>query len=299
MSDHHGAACTECGNPLKDESLFCASCGARVQQTSAEGLHTTGPIIGAPQPPAHPAAPSLSPLPAGYVTPSSLPAAGQMPQAPAPAPARAGANTNRAVVIGVASALAAVLLVVAGIGVGAFFLNQNSEPSVAVAPAGQAQTTEAAAPAEAQSDLAPIAAPAIPTEAAPATQAPVVPQPAPQNQSVQSVTIRSESGNIVCRYHMVDNASPGVICQQTSVNYALPAAACKAGASGMVIGLTGKGTTYPCLAENIKGGETLRYDTPYTHAGVTCTISYTTGITCLNANEAGFRMEYDAGVSTF
>lgn len=214
-------------------------------------------------------------------------------------PARAGSNTNRAVIIGVASALAAVLLVVAGIGVGAFFLNQNSEPSVVVAPAEQAPAAEATAPTEGQSDLAPVAAPAIPTEAAPATQAPVVPQPAPQNQSVQSVTIRSESGNIACRYHMVDNTTPGVVCQQTSVNYALPAGACKAGASGMVIGLTGKGTSYPCLAEDIKGGETLRYDTPYTHAGVTCSISYTTGITCRNANGAGFRMEYDAGVSTF
>ncbi len=250
--------------------------------------------------PVEPASPVPGPSPSTDLGLQSTPFHEVSQAVPASGPAATQTvPRNRAIVTGVVAAIATVVLVAAGIAAGAFFLGGDETAPVAAEQWQSPDAVQVVDDGSTQSDLEPVAAPAVPNGQSAATQAPAVPPPVPQNQSVQSVTIRSESGNLICRYHMVDESSPGVVCQQPNVNYALPSAACKAGASGMVIGLTASGTMYPCLAENIKGGETLRFDTPYTHAGVTCTINYTTGLTCKNSKGRGFTMEYDAGVSTF
>ena len=111
---------------------------------------------------------------------------------------------------------------------------------------------------------------------------------------------KSESGNIRCSIG-VFSGQPGAICQQVEIGYPVPTGACPGDANGggVFVGVQPSGAYWPCVAMWAEPTEVLAFDTPISDSGITCTISLTTGATCVNDNGGGFSMEYSAGVTTF
>lgn len=117
----------------------------------------------------------------------------------------------------------------------------------------------------------------------------------PETPVVAAVPVEfsSSSGNIRCH---ID--SDGLICRQGEVKYAVPSQNCSS-LSGTTIGLKSDGVWWPCLSADFIPAQKLAYDTPVEAFGYTCSINYSTGVTCTNAAGSGFQMEYYSGVSTF
>jgi hypothetical protein len=146
------------------------------------------------------------------------------------------------------------------------------------------------APAAASSQSTPSASAETAAETSTAT-----PTPAPE---LSRVDFRSESGNLRCAIATLDGQYAAV-CQQVNTNYAAPTAACAGGAPGVFVGVSVTGVFWPCMSGSIESANPLAYDTPVSHGGFTCSISYATGVRCQNPDGQGFTMEYDAGVQTF
>jgi hypothetical protein len=116
----------------------------------------------------------------------------------------------------------------------------------------------------------------------------------PTQESFDPVTFQSGSGNIRCQI----TQETGVACQLTATNFAAPAEMCQNGLySGASVGVTTDGATYPCLTGGFGGGQALGYDTPITAGPYTCSINYSTGVSCDNGDGDGFSMEYTAGIT--
>ncbi len=139
---------------------------------------------------------------------------------------------------------------------------------------------------------------ATPTPTPTPTPSPTVPPVAatvPANYDFQS-----PSGNLRCSGGQF-SGKPGAICQQASINYAVPAGACPSPfyPEGVFVGVDTTGPYWPCVGAWIHTAEVMPYDSPVTHFGITCSINYDTGVTCVNEKGKGFSMEYDAGVALF
>jgi hypothetical protein len=116
----------------------------------------------------------------------------------------------------------------------------------------------------------------------------------PTVEAFDPVTFQSGSGNIRCQI----TTETGVACQLTATNFAAPAEMCQNGLySGASVGVTPDGVTYPCLTGGFGGGQALEYDTPITAGPYTCSINYSTGVSCDNGDGDGFSLEYSAGIN--
>jgi hypothetical protein len=104
----------------------------------------------------------------------------------------------------------------------------------------------------------------------------------------------STSGNIRCRI-----TPEMALCHQGTINYAVPAQDCASGPTGVTVGVTLQGATWPCLPGDITSTNAVAYDQVISQYKFTCVINYTTGVTCTNPRGQGFNMEYTAGVTTF
>jgi len=116
---------------------------------------------------------------------------------------------------------------------------------------------------------------------------------APTTVAGPPLEFKSTSGNIRCRI-----TEESVVCRQGDVKYAVPAANCSS-LSGATIGVSHDGAFWPCIGKEILPKSILAYDTPASRYGFTCSINYTTGVTCTNSDGNGFRMEYTSGIQTF
>jgi len=129
------------------------------------------------------------------------------------------------------------------------------------------------------------------------TTATPIPIPIPRTIELNH-TFKSQSGNVWCSVGTFSGQA-GAICQQHSINYAIPSGACPTEAGGVFVGVGPSGAYWPCVSGWREPAEAIAYDAPVTQSSVTCTINLDAGVKCVNADGHGFTMEYDAGISTF
>ncbi|SJM55192.1 Translation initiation factor 2 [Gulosibacter sp. 10] len=109
------------------------------------------------------------------------------------------------------------------------------------------------------------------------------------------VAFQSGSGNLRCQI----DPENGAVCQLVTVNFTPPAEQCESGAArGTTVGVGQEGITWPCLTGDLPGGEVVEYDVPITAGDYTCSINYTTGVTCENGKGDEFSLEFNSGVAT-
>lgn len=117
--------------------------------------------------------------------------------------------------------------------------------------------------------------------------------PEPPAATDAPVNFQSVSGNIGCSI-----TKAAVVCHQNSIKYTAPSNACTTSIGGATVGVDRRSVFWPCVDASITGS-VLEYDTPITAYDFTCSINYTTGVTCYNTDTRGFTMEYNSGISTF
>lgn len=182
------------------------------------------------------------------------------------------------------AAAAAVVLIIGAFGISALFRGGDSAP-VADGESQSAQATDT--PASSSPNVGGGLGDGGPSESATATTEPTT-------EPFDPVTFQSGSGNIRCQI----TEETGVACQLTATNFAAPAGMCQNGmSSGAAVGVTTDGATYPCLTSGLGGGQALDYDTPITAGPYTCSINFSTGVSCDNGDGDGFSMEYSAGIT--
>lgn len=117
----------------------------------------------------------------------------------------------------------------------------------------------------------------------------------PEPANFEPVAFQSGSGNLRCQI----TPEGGAACQILEQNFSTPDEACtEGGNAGVAVGVNEEGITWPCLTSNFGGGEVLEYDEPVTAGDYTCSINFTTGVTCENTSGASFSLEFSAGVET-
>ena len=115
-----------------------------------------------------------------------------------------------------------------------------------------------------------------------------------ESASEAPVLFQSVSGNIVCSM-----SEAAVICHQNSIKYTAPSAACPSALGGATVGVDRRSVIWPCVDAAFTGATTVAYDTVVDAYGFNCSINYTTGVTCYNAEGSGFTMEYTNGIQAF
>ncbi|WP_062379713.1 hypothetical protein [Demequina pelophila] len=211
-----------------------------------------------------------------------------------------------------AAAIAVIVVGVAAVallfGLGTWWLVTGDDAPVAEAGASPAASVSpsVAATAEATPDpsVAPSATPGpsaspdpsvSPDPEASATPAPE-PSPVPTLEAGGTLAFQSPSGNIRCEVEDLDGFT-WLLCQQPSINYDPPAQACDGDADGVAVGLwSDAAPEYPCLDDNLEGGEVLPLDTPAAIGALDCLLTLDEGLRCTNPQGRGFTLEYSRGI---
>jgi hypothetical protein len=290
--EHHSASaldpkekrmtCDTCGATLKDDARFCGSCGTPVAVTIA--TDAVGPKnASAPRKPAPASrrAPLAAASAPGDAAPAADSVADEAPATSAPPLVPPWTRQRKLIVSGIAAG-AVLLVAAAAVGIG---LAVSGAATAGQIDASQSDSGETDPGEEGDID-------ADPDESDSAGLEPTTP-PA-SGVSDDGYTFRSKSGNIRC--HVTTQI---VICHQGEIKYTVPSQDCPSGPSGVTIGLTQDGATWPCLSGDIIGGDVLAYDSPIEKRGYRCEITFATGVTCTNEVGQGFNMEYETGVRTF
>ena len=308
--------CPQCGSPAASDARFCGTCGTP--------LAAAAPVVEPPTTPLHPAPPTdyvAPPAPVEYValpTQQFPPNPFATPSTPAPtmttevmtyqtgaivpppptspfgAPPMATppgqGGSKRGLIIALSVIAAVAVLAAGGVGVG-FLLTGGLTPAAS-------SDDERVVVGDTQDDEDEAEAAADPTASVPSGEPSTEPKVAPDPNGVVVRQFESPSGNIRCTFNDL-NGEAIAACQQVLINYPKPASACTTGAEGVVVAVDGGGSFWPCLASNIEPAEVLPLDTATNYGGISCSINYVTGVTCVNSRGNGFTMEYDRGVQAF
>lgn len=260
--------CQHCGATLKPDSRFCGSCG----KPAGSGIALPSATATTPVAKKRAAVKQTAAISATDAAPEATP-----PAVPAPVPLVAPWARKRKIIVAGVAAASVLLVAAAAVGIG-FAVSRAATPTIV------ADQTDASSEDESSSSG---------DDSESEDQQVDEPTSAPDPVVVPPVEFASTSGNIRCH---VD--SDGVVCRQGEVKYAVPSQNCSS-LSGTTIGLSADGVWWPCLTSDFVPSQKLAYDTPLAAFGYSCSINYSTGITCTNASGNGFQMEYYAGVSTF